>query len=183
MHRNNILAKLDGYLKTFPAERENVEQMVSFIESHTDCFERSLSTGHITGSAWLMDENYERALLTHHRKLDRWLQPGGHADGQSDVLAVAMREAEEESGLGKIEPVSDSLFDIDIHMIPARGNEAEHFHYDCRFLLRSVGSDQYSVSKESHDLAWIPLVDMSRYTTEASITRMVDKVRSYLTNS
>ena len=98
MHRNNILAKLDGYLKTFPAERETVEQMVSFIESHTDCFEGSVSRGHITGSAWLMDENYERALLTHHRKLDRWLQPGGHADGQSDVLAVAMREAEEESG-------------------------------------------------------------------------------------
>ena len=183
MHRNNILVKLDGYLKTFPAERENVEQMVSFIESHTDCFERSLSTGHITGSAWLMDENYARALLTHHRKLDRWLQPGGHADGQSDVLAVAMREAEEESGLREIEPVSDSLFDIDIHLIPARGNEAEHFHYDCRFLLRSVGSDQYSVSEESHDLAWIPLVDMSRYTTEVSITRMVDKVRSYLTKS
>ena len=182
MHRNNILAKLDGYLKTFPAERETVEQMVSFIESHTDCFERSLSIGHITGSAWLMDENYERALLTHHRKLDRWLQPGGHADGQSDVLAVAMREAEEESGLGEIEPVSDSLFDIDIHLIPARGNEAEHFHYDCRFLLRSVGSDQYSVSEESHDLAWITLADMSRHTTEVSITRMVDKVRSYLTN-
>ena len=182
MHRNNILAKLDGYLKTFPAERETVEQMVSFIESHTDCFERSLSIGHITGSAWLMDENYERALLTHHRKLDRWLQPGGHADGQSDVLAVAMREAEEESGLGEIELVSDSLFDIDIHLIPARGNEAEHFHYDCRFLLRSVGSDQYSVSEESHDLAWITLADMSRCTTEVSITRMVDKVRSYLTN-
>ena len=182
MHRNNILAKLDGYLKTFPAERETVEQMVSFIESHTDCFERSVSTGHITGSAWLMDENYERALLTHHRKLDRWLQPGGHADGQSDVLAVAMREAEEESGLGEIELVSDSLFDIDIHLIPARGNEAEHFHYDCRFLLRSVGSDQYSVSEESHDLAWITLADMSRYTTEVSITRMVDKVCSYLTN-
>ena len=156
--------------------------MVSFIESHTDCFERSLSIGHITGSAWLMDENYERALLTHHRKLDRWLQPGGHADGQSDVLAVAMREAEEESGLGEIELVSDSLFDIDIHLIPARGNEAEHFHYDCRFLLRSVGSDQYSVSEESHDLAWITLANMSRYTTEVSITRMVDKVRSYLTN-
>ncbi|HAK50535.1 MAG TPA: nucleoside triphosphate hydrolase [Gammaproteobacteria bacterium] len=120
-------------------------------------------------------------MLTHHRKLDRWLQPGGHADGQSDVLAVAMREAEEESGLWEIEPVSDSLFDIDIHLIPARGNEAEHFHYDCRFLLRSVGSDQYTVSEESDDLAWILLSDMASYTSEVSITRMVDKVRSYLT--
>lgn len=155
--------------------------MVSFVEANKDCFERTLSIGHITGSAWLMDENYERALLTHHRKLDRWLQPGGHADGQSNVLAVAMRESEEESGLAEIEPVSDSLFDIDIHLIPARGNEAEHFHYDCRFLLRSVGSDQYTVSEESDDLAWILLSDMASYTSEVSITRMVDKVRSYLT--
>ncbi len=181
MHRNNILAKLDSYLKKFPDEQETVNQMVSFVEANKDCFERTLSIGHITGSAWLMDENYERALLTHHRKLDRWLQPGGHADGQSNVLAVAMRESEEESGLAEIEPVSDSLFDIDIHLIPARGNEAEHFHYDCRFLLRSVGSDQYTVSEESDDLAWILLSDMASYTSEVSITRMVDKVRSYLT--
>tara|TARA_E500000331_G_scaffold356749_1_gene416061 strand:+ start:345 stop:896 length:552 start_codon:yes stop_codon:yes gene_type:complete len=181
VHRNNILAKLDSYLKKFPDEQETVNQMVSFVEANKDCFERTLSIGHITGSAWLMDENYERALLTHHRKLDRWLQPGGHADGQSNVLAVAMRESEEESGLAEIEPVSDSLFDIDIHLIPARGNEAEHFHYDCRFLLRSVGSDQYTVSEESDDLAWILLSDMASYTSEVSITRMVDKVRSYLT--
>jgi 8-oxo-dGTP pyrophosphatase MutT (NUDIX family) len=107
------------------------------------------------------------------------LQPGGHADGESDIIAVCLREAREESGLAEIEPVSDALFDIDIHLIPARGDEPEHYHYDCRFLLRSVGSDQYTVSEESHDLAWIALPDMPRYTNELSIARMVDKVRSY----
>ena len=149
--------------------------MVCFINGNNDCFKRELAIGHITGSAWLVDDDMDRALLTHHRKLDRWLQPGGHADGDSDVMAVSLREAREESGLPEIIPVSPMLFDIDIHLIPERGDEAAHYHYDCRFLLRSVGDDRYIVSDESHDLAWIPFEDMGKYTDEISVTRMVEK--------
>lgn len=175
MHRRSTLSKLDAYAQRFPGENNTTSRMIEFINSHSDCFERELPIGHMTGSAWLLDESLDRALLTHHRKLNRWLQPGGHADGQSDIAAVCLREAKEESGLSEIELVSDALLDIDIHVIPARGDEPEHRHYDCRFLLRCLGDDAYVVSKESHDLAWIKLSDIRKYTDEESIDRMVDK--------
>ena len=160
-----------------------VQRYIDFVEENTDCFERSLLIGHVTGSAFLLDSRCERVLFTHHAKLDRWLQPGGHADGESNVANVAMQEALEESGLTDIEFVTSELLDVDIHAIPARKDEPEHFHYDCRFLLKSSGSDDFVVSEESHDLAWAPLGDVSDYTDEESILRMQEKTRLVLDRS
>ncbi len=157
-----------------------VQRYIAFVESNEDCFERSLLTGHVTGSAFLLDSACERVLFTHHAKLDRWLQPGGHADGESRVASVALQEACEESGLPDIEFVTRELLDVDIHAIPARKNEPEHFHYDCRFLLKSAGSDEFTVSDESHDLAWARFDQVADYTDEVSILRMLEKTQSIL---
>lgn len=156
-----------------------VDRIASFVDANADCFSRELAVGHITGSAWVLDSTGTRALLTHHKKLDIWVQLGGHADGDPNVEQVAYREAIEESGLVGLQFVDEALFDIDIHEIPARGDEAAHYHYDCRFLFRAV-DDDYIVSDESHDLRWVPLDEMSSVTTEASITRMVDKTQKLM---
>ena len=156
-----------------------VDRISSFVEANTDCFSRELAIGHITGSAWILDSTGTRALLTHHKKLNIWVQLGGHADGDPDVEQVAYREAIEESGLDGLEFVDQELFDIDIHQIPARGHEAAHYHYDCRFLFRAV-DDHYTVSDESHDLQWVALDDMCSVTSEPSITRMVDKTQKLM---
>jgi 8-oxo-dGTP pyrophosphatase MutT (NUDIX family) len=173
--RQNLLSLVQHYKKSFPAEVSMPERLEQFVMDNADCFERSLLIGHVTGSAWILDKDKKKTLLTHHRKLNRWLQPGGHADGDSIVSRVAMREAQEESGLEDLNLVSNEIFDIDIHLIPARKNEPEHYHYDCRFLIQCTGDEIYSVSDESHDLAWIPLVEIKKYTDEPSIMRMVDK--------
>ena len=112
--------------------------------------------------------------MTHHRKLGRWLQPGGHADGEADIANVALREAMEESGINDISALSDQIFDIDIHEIPARGKEPAHFHYDCRFLLQAT-HDDYVVSEESYDLRWIGAHEIPSFTDEASVLRMLRK--------
>lgn len=140
-----------------------------------DCFERELLIGHVTGSAWIVSRDRKRTLLTHHRKLDRWLQPGGHVDGNPDVAGAALREAEEESGLADLALVSGEIFDIDIHPIPERGDEPAHFHYDCRFLIEAQGSEKYAVSDESHDLTWVELAEVAQYNDEESVLRMVRK--------
>jgi 8-oxo-dGTP pyrophosphatase MutT (NUDIX family) len=176
MHRNKILTLFKRYRVRYPQEAVVVERICSFVDANTDCFSRELPVGHITGSAWILDTTGTRALLTHHKKLDIWVQLGGHADGDPDIEQVAYREAIEESGLAGLEFVDQELFDIDIHQIPARGHEAAHYHYDCRFLFRAV-DDHYTVSDESHDLLWVPLDDMCSVTTEASITRMVEKTQ------
>ncbi|MDZ7646212.1 MAG: NUDIX hydrolase [Cytophagales bacterium] len=92
--------------------------------------------GHITGSAWIVDPSNTQALLVHHAKLNKWVQPGGHADGDENILQVALREAEEETGLKNFKVLSDPPFDVDIHLIPERADFPEHFHFDIRYLLK-----------------------------------------------
>jgi 8-oxo-dGTP pyrophosphatase MutT (NUDIX family) len=151
--RRGLLELLDAFERVGPENGPAVELFREFGLAHADCFERSCVPGHFTGSCWLVDLTGQRVLLTHHRKLNRWLQLGGHADGDSDLARVALREAEEESGLTGliVEPV---IFDLDRHVIPARGNDPEHFHYDVRFVVRTTGSEDFVVGDESHDLAW-----------------------------
>jgi len=178
MHRQPLLHLLNRYLVTCPQEADSVARMRRFVESNPDCFERSLTIGHVTGSAWLLDRTGTRVLLTHHRKIDRWMQLGGHADGERDLLVVARREAVEESGIAEITPCHAELFDIDIHEIAERGTEAAHLHYDCRFLLQATGDQRYRVSDESHDLRWVEIDRVDQFTDEESVLRMVGKCRA-----
>lgn len=168
-----LTSLLHRYREGHPEQDETVERFIALLAEHADCYQRSCWAGHITGSAWIVDPVGERVLLTHHRKLDRWLQPGGHSDGDPDTLAVALREAEEETGL-IVTPVETSIFDIDVHPIPARGPEPEHFHFDVRFALRADTID-YTVSDESHDLAWVPIERVHEWTDEDSVLRMARK--------
>lgn len=172
--RRQILALFETYLARYPDEAAVVARIRTFVEAHADCFSRQLLEGHITGSAWVLNRAMEKTLLTHHKKLGIWVQPGGHADGEADVAAVALKEAGEETGLARLELVSREIFDIDVHVIPARGDEPAHYHYDCRFAIRA-GNEDYVVSEESYDLAWVALDRIADYTTEASILRMCTK--------
>ena len=173
MHRNRLLALLERYASRFPAE--DVHRFRSFVERQPRCFARDCwDDGHVTGSAVVLDAPGTSMLMTHHAKLGRWLQLGGHADGETDPLAVACREATEESGL-VVEPVREEALDLDIHTIPRRGDEPPHFHYDVRFLLRADAAVPFRVTDESLALRWVPLADIETVTTEESILRMVRK--------
>lgn len=180
MHRKSIIDLLKNYSLRHPTENIVCEAFIDFVNQHQDCFERSLLIGHVTGSAWIIDVAKKSALLTHHRKLDVWFQLGGHADGDSDIFAVALKEAQEESGLEKLRPLSDQIFDIDIHIIPEHKGVPAHEHFDVRFIFSADSEEQLIVSAESKDLAWIPLAEMHKVTSEPSIQRMVEKSRSFL---
>ena len=155
-------------------EAAMVAATIEFIEAHPDCLVRSCLTGHLTGSAWIVDATRTRTLLTHHRKLDKWLQPGGHADGEANLLGVALREAREECGVA-VRPVSTALFDVDRHLIPARGDVPAHHHYDLRFMLEADPAEPFTVTEESHDLAWIEIARVPGLNPEESMARMVRK--------
>ena len=169
-----LLEELASYRRRYPEERDAV-RLERFLERQPRCFERDcFDDGHVTGSAWVMDAARSRVLLTHHRKLDRWLQLGGHSDGDPDTLAVARREAEEESGLA-VTPLAPDILDIDIHVFPARGTAPAHLHYDVRFAFVVADSERFVVGPESVELAWIPLEELPRLTTEESVLRMARK--------
>ena len=167
---------LEAYLPTAPQEETYKKAMLAFLQ-HPDCFKRSHLAGHFTASAWVLSTTQDRALLLLHAKLHEWMQPGGHCDGDPDVLQVAIKETQEESGLKDIIPVSDQIFDIDIHTIPAHGDVPAHQHYDIRFLLQVApkGSDKLVGNHESKALRWFPPQPEVLPTQSPSVMRMFNK--------
>ncbi|HEX6833286.1 MAG TPA: NUDIX hydrolase [Rudaea sp.] len=171
-HQQRWVEAFDEFEARHPEQAEVAARFRTFAREHPDAAQRELRIGHLTGSAWLVSADGRRVLLTHHRKLNRWLQPGGHADGDPDLAAVALREAEEETGLRDL-TVDPKPFDLDVHLIPARGHEPEHWHYDVRFLVRATASEVFTVSEESHALAWRGIEDVAADATiDPSVRRM-----------
>lgn len=176
MNRFALVNSLRDYVTPFPEEKDFIDRFLTLL-SDAPCFERTHLPGHITGSAWIVDTNRTRVLLVHHAKLNKWVQPGGHADGDENILRVALKEAEEETGIKTFTLLNgEKPFDIDIHLIPKRAEFPEHFHYDVRFLLEANPEEQILVSEESHDVKWILLEDLEKYNEERSVLRMKEKL-------
>ncbi|GIX39939.1 MAG: NUDIX hydrolase [Silanimonas sp.] len=173
------LARLDAALAAY-GERHGdplATEYRAFLRGGIERFTRRHLAGHFTGSAFVVSADGERCLLLHHAKLGRWLQPGGHADGEPDLAAVALREAGEETGLPGL-VVEGGILDLDRHTIPARGAEPEHWHWDVRYLVRCTAGEIARINAESRDFAWwkidVLAVDAG---IEPSIRRMAARYR------
>ena len=177
MHRNILLDLLKNHKGFDENESKMLAETIEFVKFNEDCFMRELTIGHVTGSAWIVDKSHRYVLLTHHRKLDKWFQPGGHCDGDKDVLNVAMKEAIEETGVVDIKVLSNDIFDVDVHLIPARKDITEHFHYDIRFLFEADKEIPLVINEESNDLAWVEISKVAELNDSESITRMGRKVK------
>ena len=206
MHRNMsrpiqavplLAAQLADYQQRWPDETATVQAFLDLLQDAQDPFLRERLAGHFTSGAWLVSADGTRILMTHHRKLERWLQLGGHADGDRDMGRVALKEAQEESGLpglsvdGDMANVAlkeaqeesglpglsvdgDTIFDLDRHWIPERKDVPGHWHYDVRYVVRAGEDENYVVSEESHDLAWRLISDVAQDADE-SMSRMARK--------
>lgn len=155
-----------------PAQQTLAGAFVDLLGDAEDPFERARLAGHFTASALVVSGDGARTLLTHHRKLGMWLQPGGHADGDRDLARVALRETEEETGLVGV-AVQPGIFDLDRHWIPEHKGVPGHWHYDVRYVVRAGTDETFAVSEESHALAWVPLRDVANGEAyDASLRRM-----------
>jgi 8-oxo-dGTP pyrophosphatase MutT (NUDIX family) len=170
--REDLVASLTAYLRRTPLRAHVVRGFIDFALRYPKCRERSLAVGHFTASALLVSADGERTLLTHHAKLGRWLQPGGHLDGEYDLASAALREAIEESGLPGL-VIEPEIFDLDRHWIPTQGAELGHWHYDVRFVVRATVSEAFVVSSESLALAWRDLRELAADpSADPSLARM-----------
>jgi 8-oxo-dGTP pyrophosphatase MutT (NUDIX family) len=171
---SDLLTQLHHY-SGYPEESVVVNQFLELLR-HPRAYHRDHLPGHITGSAWIVNECRTKTLLIQHAKLKRWLQPGGHADGERDIPNVARREAEEETGLRKIKLLREDIFDLDIHLIPDRKDFPQHWHYDVRFLFEGDEKDELFINDESTGLDWFELPSLKELTeNNNSIMRMVHK--------
>lgn len=179
MHRQELLSLLEAHGTHLNVEAGYKARAQAFVERHPDCFNSHLLPGHVTGSAWVVNPARDKVLMMHHRKHGQWFQPGGHADGDADILRVALRETQEETGMeaARINLVDGSIFDVDIHAIPGSQHGPAHTHYDIRFLVEIDDRIPVPGNNESHQVLWIPLHQVSRFNNNLSTYRMVEKTR------
>jgi 8-oxo-dGTP pyrophosphatase MutT (NUDIX family) len=171
-----LLADLNAYRPLDAREAAMRDRVAAFVAAEgLAAFARTTAAGHITASAWIVDPARTRCVLLHHRKLERWLQLGGHVDGDPDVRRAALREAREESGLRTLRALGEQIYDIDVHRIPERGAEPAHEHYDLRFALEADPREPLVSNEESHDVRWIALTELARYAVDESVLRLARK--------
>ncbi len=167
---------LKNYHSDFKEELVYKQLMINLISTCEDCFLRSCRVGHFTASAFLLNKELTHILLMHHTKLDKWMQLGGHCDGDTNILNVAIKEAREESGIDKIKPLRSEIFDLDIHLIPPRKQDEAHYHFDIRFLLHAYDNNDFRKNKESKELRWVKKDAQNFPTVNDSIIRMLKKL-------
>ena len=182
MHRDELLTMLNNHRSRFMDEAAFIRRAIDYVNGHEDIFYRELWPAHVTGSTWVVSPDRRRVLMLHHRKHDQWFQPGGHADGDNDIMRVALRETSEETGLDLqhvrlLDDGIDGIFDLDIHAIPPMGSDPAHEHIDVRFLVEIDDSLPLPGNDESHDVRWVTLNEVSRFNNNRSTYRMVEKTR------
>lgn len=171
---------LDAYRPEDSAEQGHRQAILQLLESTQDPFSRHhFAPGHVTASAFVLAPDLEQILLILHGKLHRWLQPGGHVDpDDADVIAAARREVAEEVGLRELAfwRQTAAIFDVDVHVIPARRTEPEHRHFDVRFAFVAPGH-AFVAASDARAGQWVPLREVGRLESDASVLRAVAKLR------
>ena len=172
-----LLDQLRGYAAEDAVEAEHRRAMLALLESAEDAFSRGhFVPGHFTASCYIVDAE-GRLLLHHHKRLDRWLQMGGHVEEDESPDVAALREGREESGLPDLVQMTDGIFDLDIHPIPAAKGEPDHAHFDVRYLARTASPEAAIADREeSNDLAWVTLDRAAELMAGPESARVLRKI-------
>ena len=175
MQMHELPAELDRYRTRWPSEAATVDLFLALLAEGGEAFRRERLAGHFTASAWVVAADGARTLLTHHRKLGLWLQPGGHADGDTELPRAALKEAEEETGLPGLR-IESGIFDLDRHWIPEHKGVPAHWHYDVRYVVHAGADEAFVVSEESHALAWREIAELAQEeAADGGVRRMAQK--------
>lgn len=174
--RERLLDELSGYEPADSIEAFNVAAVVNLLTISADPFSRGqFDPGHITASCYIVDPG-GRLLLHHHRRLDRWLQMGGHVESSELTFEAALREGREESGLADL-MLDGGILDVDVHAIPASKGDPLHHHFDVRYIARTSAPDSVSMHPdESNDLAWVTLARAEQLMNAPESTRVIRKL-------
>lgn len=170
----SLFTQIDEYTPWDDTEETHRKAVLAFLENGNP-------GSHITGSAWVINHAGDKALLTLHTKLNKWLQPGGHGEPDETVRETALREAEEETGLSSLRLLTPDIFDIDVHRIPPSGDAPVHYHYDIRFILLADEGEKLTISRESKDLKWVPFNEIPHLTGyNPGVLRMIKKAQAFI---
>lgn len=181
----NLLKQLQKHKPLNQPEKQHVKNTMELVAKNPNCFKRENLEGHITASGFLFNADFSKVLLTKHKKLQCWLQLGGHSDGDKNSFRVAKKETWEESGIANIKPIFKTIVDVDIQDIPfyEPKNVPAHKHYDIRFFLKT-NNENFVMSDESDDLRWFTLNEYKELAKDKpDMERIVSKWETLLINN
>jgi len=179
-----VLDLLDRYQPRDDAEAADAQRIRELVAAVPDPWLRS-NPLHVTASAVIVHPDSGRVLLRWHERQQAWLQVGGHGDpGESDPLAIAMREATEETGLTDLRPWPDAeLWQVTIVPVPASGSEPAHAHADVRFTFATGHPEAARAESPGAPLRWLPAGEAAAATTEANLRVMLSRIHDRLARS
>jgi len=172
---DDAIARIRAVHTVDPAVREARDRILELIADRPDAASRDARPGHLTGSAAVVDATGAHTALLFHAKLQRWLQPGGHADGDMNLAAVALREAREETGIDDL-VVDPEPIDLDVHRVAPPG-EDPHLHLDVRFVVMAPPGARLVANHESTDLRWVRWSELDRYEPDPGLRRLARAAR------
>lgn len=181
MRRQQLLDQLRNHNPIDAEEERMLGQCVRFAEAYENCFDPGLGIGHFTAASWITCPNSQSVILLHHRKLNKWLQPGGHIEANETARQASLREAVEETGLNGLSLITENIFDIDIHMIPEINGHPPHFHFDIRYHYTLPELLTPRNNKESKEVKWVDLKLVPDFNHQPSLIRMVKKTSDLFT--
>ncbi len=173
---SDAIALIEVYPPADRQQREFKNRILELAREHRDLLHRECLSAHLTASALVMNPARNKFLLHHHAKLNRWLQFGGHCDGDANLPAVALRESIEESGVIDLS-IDPTIIDIDIHEIPAGGGVPAHLHLDVRFCVLAPEGSRTQISDESLGIEWYRVDEIDQVDTDDSVLRLVRKLQ------
>ncbi len=178
MKATDLAPLVESFQANDDHEREAQARTLTFLKTTPGIpwSRKNFNDGHICASAWILNHEETHALLFHHKKLNRWIQIGGHIEeGDADFFSAALREITEETGLTRV-VFERNIFDIDVHVYPNRGEEPEHIHYDLRILARAEAGAELQVQEaEGKGLEWVEISKIADYDTDESVLHTARK--------
>lgn len=181
MITEKIIGDLKKYTPVNEQEEKDVSAMLGFLEGGHSCFSRENIAGHMTASAWIVNKERTKTLFCYHNLYDSWSWIGGHADGETDLLKVALKEAEEETGV-KAVPVNGEIFSVEILTVSGHIKKGEyvssHLHYNITYLLEADENAPLKIAPDENSaLKWLYFDEIKKASTEKwMIERVYEKL-------
>ena len=182
-----IKEQIEAYIPYNEQEASDKELMIKYINTFDDVLTRANKMCHFTASNWIVNKDRTKALMIYHNIYKSWAWTGGHADGDSDLLHVALKEAEEETGLDNLKLLSDGIYSIQILTVDSHIKKGKfvssHLHLDCCFLFEANEEDELRIKEdENSGVKWIDIDEVTKITNEEKMKSIYEKLNSKLKN-
>lgn len=178
---NKVMNEINLYKPYTEQEESDKNCMLQYLNDFDNVFLRENNYGHFTSSAWVVNKEKTKVLMIHHNIYNSWAWPGGHADGDTDLMHVAMKEVEEETGVNKIKPVTEEIFALDI--IPVWGHVkrgkyvSSHEHLNVTYLLECDEKETLKIKEdENSGVKWVPIKDIDRCVEDEQMHNIYSKL-------